>query len=341
MMMSSGFWKQISRWSPVLFLALLPAACSTPATSVPPTVPAATSTATAVPATPTVRDATPLPEPTLEPTVEATAGPTIGSTRIIGLDRAAQVFVPAGNFIMGSDEKDAKKTLADGRAFPEVPVNTLYLDDYWIDKFEVTTGQYKLCVDAGVCKAPHRNDSGTRPFYFGNSDYSNYPVIWINWSMSLAFCEWAGRRLPTEAEWEKAARGTDARRFPWGNDPLDGSEANFCDINCRLTIANRGYNDGYADTSPVGSYPRGASPYGALDMAGNVWEWTGTLVRPYPYDPSDGREVLGENPNVQGERVWRGGAWSNGYWWMRAALRYRSKDWYWNWNLGFRCAASA
>jgi serine/threonine-protein kinase len=284
--------------------------------------------------------ATLAPEPTLQPTPAATATPTVGSTRVIDVDGMVQVYVPAGDFTMGSNEKDAKKSLAGGRAYPEIPVNTVYLDSYWIDKYEVTTGQYKLCVDAGVCQAPHRIDSMTRPLYFGNPDYSKYPVIWVNWSMALAYCEWAGRKLPSEAEWEKAARGTDERRFPWGNDPVDGTRANFCDINCLLAINNPGFNDGYADTAPVGSFPRGASPYGALDMAGNVWEWTSTLVRPYPYNANDGREVLQENPNVGGERVWRGGPWSDGVWWMRSALRYRSKDWYWYFNLGFRCAAS-
>ena len=254
------------------------------------------------------------------------------------------VYVPAGEFIMGSDDKDAKKSLAGGRAFPEIPVSTIYLDGYWIDKYEVTTGQYALCVAAGDCQAPHLFTSGYgssyRPKYYGNPEYSNYPVIWVNWSMALAYCEWAGRKLPTEAEWEKAARGTDARIYPWGNDPLDSTRANFCDIDCPLPQANGGFNDGYPNTAPVGSFPAGASPYGVMDMAGNVWEWTSTLVRPYPYTTADGREDPKESPNVDGERVWRGGSWTNGYWWMRASLRYRSKSWYWNYNLGFRCAVS-
>ncbi|MDP3185115.1 MAG: formylglycine-generating enzyme family protein, partial [Anaerolineales bacterium] len=140
----------------------------------------------------------------------------------------------------------------------------------------------------------------------------------------------------TEAEWEKAARGTDGGKYPWGNEPLSGERANFCDINCTRSFANYLYNDGYALTAPVGSYPAGASPYGAMDMTGNVWEWTGTLIRPYPYDSADGREDL----DASGERAWRGGPWSNGVWWMRSTVRYRSVPTYWWYNLGFRCASS-
>jgi formylglycine-generating enzyme required for sulfatase activity len=272
---------------------------------------------------------------TVVPTLVETE-PTIGSTRVFEVDQMVQVYVPSGEFIMGSDDDEAKRTIEGGRAYPEIPVNTVYLDGYWIDKYEVSNGQYALCVDASVCQPPYLFKSETRPHYYDNPEYSNYPVIWVNWYMARAYCEWTGRRLPTEAEWEKAGRGTDGRKYPWGNEPLSGERANFCDINCLRTIANPFYNDGYADTSPVGNYPVGASPYGAMDMSGNVWEWTGTLIQPYPYDSNDGREDLEAN----GERVWRGGPWSNGYWWMRTSVRYRSIPNYWQVNLGFRCASS-
>jgi serine/threonine-protein kinase len=237
---------------------------------------------------------------------------------------------------MGSDDPLAKRTITGGRAYPEIPVNTVYLDGYWIDKFEVTTGQYATCVDAGVCRAPWATTDDVYPYYYGDPAFANYPVVWINWSMARAYCEWAGRRLPTEAEWEKASRGPDGAEYPWGDDPISGERANFCDVNCKRTIANGAYDDGYAGTAPVGSYPAGASMYGAMDMSGNVWEWVSSLIMPYPYNANDGREDL----DAPGERAWRGGPYSNGTWWMRSSVRYRSVPTYWWMNLGFRCAST-
>jgi serine/threonine-protein kinase len=247
-----------------------------------------------------------------------------------------QIYIPAGEFIMGSDDNDAQDSTEKGRAYPEQPVHSVFLDDYWIDKYEVTNGQYALCVEAGACQPPYLSSSETRRSYFDNPEFSDYPVIWVSWYMAKDYCEWAGRRLLTEAEWEKASRGTDGRKYPWGNEPVTGERANLCDTNCLRTIANENFDDGYADTAPVGSYPAGASPYGVMDMSGNVWEWTSTLIQPYPYDAGDGREDL----EVSGERVWRGGPWSNGYWWMRSSVRYRSVPFYWYVNLGLRCGAS-
>jgi formylglycine-generating enzyme required for sulfatase activity len=306
--------------------AILQPSTPTEAPSPTPTLP---PTATPLPT------ATPVP-PT--PTATATATLGIGSTRTIAIDQMVQVYVPAGDFIMGAKttDKDAKQTTAGGRAYPESPQQTLYLDAFWIDKYEVTNGQYELCVAAGACEPPWVNSSYTYDKYYGNPEFDNYPVIWVNWYKARDYCTWAGRRLPTEAEWEKAARGTDGRLYPWGNEPVDGTRANFCDVNCTRSIRFEAANDGYADTAPVGSYPAGASPYGAMDMSGNVWEWVNTLVKPYPYDANDGRE----DPNSPDERVWRGGPWSNGIWWMRSSVRYRSVSWYQWYVLGFRCAAS-
>src|SRR6266498_2230557 len=204
----------------------------------------------------------------------------IGSTMISETDGMTLVYVPAGEFTMGSDIGDDEK-----------PVHTVNLGAFWIDQTEVTNKMYALCQSAGVCKQPIKMSSETRSSYYGNSEFDNYPVIYTIWNMAKTYCGWAGRRLPTEAEWEKAARGTDQRMYPWGNQ-IDETFAN--------------YNSYIGDTTAVGSYEGGKSPYGAYDMAGNVWEWTSSLYQPYPYDATDGREDL----SVSGEqRVLRSGSW--------------------------------
>ncbi len=193
------------------------------------------------------------------------------------------VLIPAGEFTMGSN---------DGFYF-EGPAQMMDLGNYYIDKYEVTNAFYKACVDAGACLPPTNSSSETRPSYYGNPDFDDYPVVFVNWFMAKAYCEWRGARLPTEAEWEKAARDADARTYPWGNASIDEAYAN--------------YNNYVGDTMAVGSYEKGVSPFGVLDMAGNVWEWVSSLDQPYPYDPQDGREDL----SVRGDRILRGGSWNN------------------------------
>jgi len=189
--------------------------------SAPTKTPEATVTFTpAPPDMPKLTEPTILPAVTNVPTLVETEQPTMGSTRISEVDQMVQVYIPSGEFIMGSTDIEAKVIIEGGRAYPEIPVNTVYLDGYWIDKFEVSNGQYALCADAGVCQPPYLSSSETRTKYFDNLEYSNYPVIWVKWRMARAYCEWTGRRLPTEAEWEKAVRGTDGRKYPWGNEPL-------------------------------------------------------------------------------------------------------------------------
>lgn len=275
-----------------------------------------------------------------------TSGENSDTLLVAEKDAMQQIYIPAGEFIMGSNEKDAKKTEEGGVASPETPEHTVYLDEYWIDKYEITNSQYKLCVDEGLCIPPFFATTFMGIEYYANPDYADYPVIYVDWFMARDYCGWAGRRLPTEAEWEKAARGPGGSKYAWGNDLVSNERANFCDGNCPKTHADFSFNDGHAESAPVGSYPAGASPYGLMDMAGNVWEWTSTIPQAYPYDLLDGREELdlrdGENVEFGDgpKRVWRGGTWANGSWWLRASVRYGSVPGYWHTSLGFRCAAS-
>lgn len=145
------------------------------------------------------------------------------------------------------------------RAPNEVPDHDVKLDAFWMDQLEVTNAMYGLCVQSGGCTPPQSFKSQSRPEYFDNPEFKDYPVIYVTWGQASTYCEWAERQLPTEAQWERAGRGDDLRTFPWGEDKADGTLANF--------------NMLVGDTSRVGSYPAGASPFGVLDMAGNVAEW--------------------------------------------------------------------
>jgi len=215
----------------------------------------------------------------------------------------------------------------------EMPQHTVNLGEYFIDKYETTNAQYAECVKAGKCTAPHKTKSYSRANYYGNAEFANYPVIYIDWTQAKSYCEFAGKRLPTEAEWEKAARGTDGRTYPWGNE-FDGKKLNYCDKNCTFDWADKAVDDGYADTAPVGSYPSGASPYGVMDMAGNVWEWVSSDYKSYPYVANDGREELLSNNN----KMFRGGSWFDFDSLTRAAYRYSYTSTFDGSYLGFRCA---
>jgi serine/threonine-protein kinase len=247
----------------------------------------------------------------------------LGSTWVRQADDMVMVFVPSGEFEMGS---------TDGQR-DERPVHTVALDSFWIDSTEVTNGQYQRCVEAGVCLLPWHVDSRTRDTYYDDSAYTEYPVVKVGWLDATHYCEWAGVRLPTEAEWEYAARGSEGRIYPWGDDEPDCEKANYWagDEGCAR------------DTAAVGSYPAGVSWCGAYDMAGNVWEWVADIYGEYPTE----RQVNPAGAAAGRYRVLRGGSWFNDAFSMRTANRDRDpaqtpyaegRGFY---STGFRCARDA
>ncbi|MGI5986312.1 MAG: protein kinase domain-containing protein [Oscillospiraceae bacterium] len=242
------------------------------------------------------------PTPAFTPVVtEQSLG--VGSTKIREKDGMEMVYVPEGTFIMGSDDGFDN----------EKPVREVYLDAYWIDKFEVSNAQYKVCVDAGQCTLPESIN-------YGDSYYANHPVIYIKWHQAKAYCEWAGGSLPTEAQWEKAARGPDGNKYPWGNEDPTCDKANY-------------YGCGVEATTEVGSYPEGASVYGAMDMAGNVWEWVNDWYGPYDANETDNPT----GPDSGYSRVMRGGSWDDLSGNLRSALRSLNLPTITYLSYGFRC----
>lgn len=205
--------------------------------------------------------------------------PLYYDTTRIGASPNQMLRVPAGKFIMGTDTR-----LSD-----EGPQHTVHLPSYWIDKYEVTNLQYQQFIEATGKRAPDHFENRTFPV--GKADH---PVTFVSWHDANAYCAWADKRLPTDEEWEKAARGTDGRMFPWGQQ---------FDINQVNTPVRWKRLNEKGDTTPVGAFPGGASPYGALDMSGNVWEWTASWYRAYP-----GNKKISEN---YGEiyKTLKGGSW--------------------------------
>lgn len=265
---------------------------------------------------------------TIAPTATHTIVPSLTSTKIptetpiplpgeitdnFGVE---MVLVPAGNFIMGSD-----LNIIDTN-----PLHTVYLDSFYIDKYEVTNALYKTCVDSGACQPPLKISSETRPVYFGNPAFNDYPVVYVDWYMAENFCKWRGAQLPTEAQWEKAARGTDGRSYPWG-EGIDCSQANY--LECNL-----------GDTAQVGQYESGVSIYDAYDMTGNVYEWVADRYSDTYYSVSPDKNPTG--PESGEHRVTRGGAYNftqgNDCTYFRNGFNLPSYSWNY---LGFRCARDA
>jgi formylglycine-generating enzyme required for sulfatase activity len=322
------------------------------------------------------------PTETPEPTDTPTPGPT--DTPTAPPVPAGMVLVPAGPFEMGSDVDvglaECKKLSANPDKWcehswyeDEEPKHTVTLDDFYIDQYEVTNVQFTtflneiqadvsvesdeesdehvnyegntiydlICTDCGSWKDRITWDGAQFSVLPG---YEDHPVALVSWYGAKAYCEWRGARLPTEAEWEKAARGTDGRQYPWG-DTFDGSRANFCDSNCNSDQADSDYDDGYADTAPVGSYPNGVSPYGVYDMAGNVSELVADWYDGEYYKISPSENPLGpdDQPGFTGLKVIRGSSWGTGN--LRAAYRATNRSYNLpfsgNNHVGFRCAVGA
>lgn len=224
------------------------------------------------------------------------------------------VLIPAGSFQMGSEVWGSD----------EKPVHTVQLSSFYMDKYEVTNGKYKKCVDAGSCSAPSNSTSFTRSFYYGDNRYDNYPVIYVSWDDARKYCQWKGKRLPTEAEWEYAARGgLSGAKYPWG-DAIKDSDANYFDSG----------DSEDNDTMAVGSYA--ANGYGLYDMAGNVCEWMNDWYEEKYYKSSPSRDPQG--PSNGEYRVVRGGSWGNKSFGIRVSYRVRSNASFRYYNLGFRCA---
>jgi formylglycine-generating enzyme required for sulfatase activity len=242
--------------------------------------------------------------------------------------------IPGGSFAMGSEDRDANEN--------EKPVHTVAVASFRLDRREVTVAEYDACVHAGRCSEPEpyreqRGDFHASCNWRHPQGRRDHPVNCVDFHQATAFCAWAGKRLPTEEEWEYAARGgAEERKYPWGNQQPDSSRLNACGTECPPNlVAKRLYatppmyqaSDGWPETAPVGSFPAGASKDGVFDLAGNVWEWTAS-----PYASYDGR-------THEEKRVLRGGSWGGGDpRTERTTNRFRLEPNARAQFLGFRCA---
>lgn len=246
------------------------------------------------------------------------------------IDNMEMVLVPAGEFNMGAREDD------DPARNDEKPIHTVYLDVYYIDRFEITTTQYALylnATDTGNRWMPDKKESHIVKrdgIWTPTAGFENHPITYIYWRGALDYCEWVGGSLPTEAQWEKAARGMDERRYPWGDE--------FKSTPIRLNFYDDRYDymdDGYDKTAPVGTYSEGLSPYGAYDMSGNVWEWVFDWYAPI-YKKRVGVVTYNPTGAVGGDgKIYRGGSYESSFIDFRTTERRLSDDP--RIDLGWRC----
>ncbi len=252
----------------------------------------------------------------IPPTPLPSSTPAVSSTQVSTKDGMVLIYIPAGDFLMGSADSD-KESNSD-----EKPQHKVFLDAFWIDKTEVTNAMYARCVQAGACQALIETKSFARSGYYASAQFKDFPVIYTSWDDAGKYCKWAERRLPTEAEWEKAARGAEGKLYPWGDTSPSPSLLNF--------------NKNVGDTTQVGKYPDGASTYGVLDMAGNVWEWVADWYDEKYYSKSPNRNPDG--PASGGFGILRGGAWVTEANYVRAAQRLKVAFDFRDSIVGFRCA---
>ncbi len=256
--------------------------------------------------------------PVTQPPAPATEPPAPVTTEILDSKGIPMVLVPAGEFTMGSE----------GGEQDERPVHKVYLDAFYIDKFEVTNAYYYMCEQNGICEGPYDSGSYTRGSYYTNRAFNDFPVVNVNWESARRFCEWRGGSLPTEAQWEKAARGTEQLNYPWG----DSINCNYANINGCV-----------GDTTQVGTYELGKSPYGAYDMAGNVVEWVADWYMNTYYAESPLENPTGPSDQYVYVKyvVLRGGSWSSDSYLSRATSRLPLTPGVGSAATGFRCVRPA
>lgn len=235
-------------------------------------------------------------------------------------DGKEMVYILGGSFMMGTNDGESNHQ----------PEHQVYVAGFYLDRWPVTNTEYKKFIDDTDYPVPNYDVSwcNTKPYNWNPEQRTyptgkaNHPVVLVSWEDAMAYAAWAGKRLPTEAEWERAARGPGGRRYPWG--------AAFVSGLCNSKEAE------LSQTSPVGQFsPNGDTPEGLVDMIGNVWEWTNSLFRPYPYDPNDGRE----SRQASGFRVLRGASWRNDANVVLCTSRLDGDFKFFD-NVGFRCAVS-
>jgi serine/threonine-protein kinase len=212
----------------------------------------------------------------------------------------------------------------------EVPVHQVCVSSFWIGQTEVTNAQYRQCVDAGACEPPSDRT------YFDDPEFDDYPAVFVNWTQANAFAQWAGGILPTDAQWEYAARGPENWLYSWGNE-REGTRLNFCDNSCENETKDHTFDDGYAQLAPVGSFPDGASWVGAFDMTGNVWEWVSDWYGLY----TDTAQIDPTGPANGEKRILRGGSWTNNLDAVRATYRTAAGPGLTQPHAGFRIAMPA